>query len=149
MTTITTATARNINNMPSMSCVMHNGDETVSFVDVGNDVLVRFARRIGSADYLTTPHANYVPRSTCFRMIRDLRETGWTDGAVEFFDAANATLNAITLRHLPGNDHAGLRAEIRRAMLRSGYEVAITMAGDNARLAGDLARYALANGINA
>ena len=141
-TTMTTRTA-----LPSISTTMTIGNRTAIFTDLGNDVQVRHAECLMGASYLTSPHVTIMSRSAARRHMASLAESGWTTGVAPWTDYTTATVNSITLRHLPGAENAAKRRVLRSTLLCAGITDALNMVRDMPALVGELALYALANNI--
>jgi len=133
--------------LPSISTTMTLGNRTAIFTDLGNDVQVRYAEIIGGASYLVSPHVTIMRRDVARRNIASLAESGWTNGVAPWIDYTTATVNSITLRHLPGAENALRRRVVRSTLLTAGINDALDMVRDVPGLVGELALYALANNL--
>ena len=135
------------NSLPSISTTMTLDNRTAIFVDLGNDVQVRHAECIMGASYLTSPHVAIMSRDVARRHMASLAESGWTTGVAPWIDYTTATVNSITLRHLPGDENATKRRVLRSTLLCAGINDALDMVRDMPALVGELALYALANNL--
>ena len=108
---------------------------------------MRYAEIIGGASYLVSPHVTIMSRNVARRNMASLAETGWTTGVAPWIDYTTATVNSITLRHLPGAENATKRRVLRSTLLCAGIDDALDMVRDMPALVGELALYALANDL--
>jgi len=135
------------NALPSISATMTLDNRTAISTDLGNDVQVRHAECVMGASYLTSPHVTIMSRSAARRHMASLAESGWTNGVAPWVDYTTATVNSITLRHLPGAENALRRRVVRSTLLTAGISDALDMVRDVPGLVGELALYALANNL--